>query len=465
MTIAADTSESSEEGFDIPRRYFAAAAILIGVLMSALDSTIVNIALPTIATSLEVSSASVIWVANAYQVASAATMLTCAALGARIGERRFYTTGLVLFTIASLGCGLASTFTTLVTLRVLQGISYAVLISVGYGLYRVIFPSGSLGTVFGVNALTFAVGTALGPALGGLIVSYASWPWLFYINIPLGIAAIAFSVMALGKDTCRTQGFDLPGAVTSAAAFGLFALAVDQIGRWRNDTVLLLAGISGVLMYLFYVVQTKARNPLLPLDIFRSRRYSFAVLTSVMMFVSQGMTLVALPFVLQHTYAYGVLESALIFTPWPITVALCAPIAGRLTNRFNATQISSTGVLIFCLGLGSLVLLPQHAVPEDFLWRVALCGMGYGFFLPPNNREMFANAAKNRTASASGILSTARTTGQSIGAALVAVVIALAGGVSGNPEGQFSAWVFTLACAISALSFLASMARVYRQRN
>ncbi|WP_315138588.1 MFS transporter [Achromobacter marplatensis] len=465
LKMAGKSSESSEGGFEIPRRYFAAAAILLGVLMSALDSTIVNIALPTISIDLGVSSASVIWVANSYQVASAATMLTCASLGTRIGERRFYTIGLVLFTIASLGCGLASTFTALVTMRVIQGISYAVLISVGYGLYRVIFPASSLGTVFGLNALTFAVGTALGPVLGGLIVTYASWPWLFYINIPIGIAAIVFAVIALGTDTHKEKGFDVFGALSSAAAFGLFALAVDKIGQWGNGVVLLLAGVSVVLMYSFGISQTRAKNPLLPLDIFRSRRYTFAVLTSITMFVSQGMALVALPFVLQHTYSYSVLESAFIFTPWPIAVALCAPFAGRLTNRFNATQVSTMGVLFFCLGLGSLIFLPEHPQVEDFLWRVALCGMGYGFFLPPNNREMFANAAKNRTAAASGVLSTARTTGQSIGAALVAVVIALVSGVGGAPGGQFSVYIFALACGISVLSFLASLSRIYKRRD
>lgn len=457
--------ESGEEGFELPRRYLAAAAILVGVLMSALDSSIVNIALPTISADLGVGAASVIWVANGYQVASAATMLICASLGSRIGERRFYTIGLVLFTISSLGCGLAPTFATLVAMRVIQGISYAVLISVGYGLYRVIFPPSSLGTILGLNALTFAVGTALGPLVGGLIVSYASWPWLFYINLPLGIAAIAFSIIALGKDTHKEHGFDVLGAVTSAAAFGLFALAVDQIGRWSHRTVLLLTAAAAMLMVAFGIGQARARNPLLPLDIFHSRRYTFAVLTSVTMFVSQGMALVALPFVLQHTYGYSVLVSALVFTPWPITVALCAPIAGRLTNRLNATQISSVGVLVFCLGLGSLAWLPAHPSVEDLLWRIALCGMGYGFFLPPNNKEMFANAARNRTATASGVLSTARTTGQSIGAALVAVVIALVGGVGGDADRQFSAYVFALACAIAALSFLASMARVYRQRG
>ncbi|MGK8208436.1 DHA2 family efflux MFS transporter permease subunit [Burkholderia cenocepacia] len=465
MLTADKTGEAGEEGFEVPRRHFAALAILLGVLMSSLDSSIVNIALPTISTDLGVSAASVIWVANGYQVASAAIMLTCASLGSRIGERRFYVIGLVLFTISSLGCGLATSFMMLVVMRVVQGISYAVLISVGYGLYRVIFPPASLGTIFGINALTFALGTALGPALGGLIVSYASWPWLFYINLPLGVAAIIFSLISLGKDAYKERGFDFFGAFTSTAAFGLFALAVDQIGRWDNRIGLMLVAASAILLFSFIAGQTRVKNPLLPLDIFRSRRYTFAVLTSVTMFVSQGMALIALPFVLQHTYAYTVLESAFIFTPWPIMVAICAPFAGRLTNRLNATQVSSIGVLIFCMGLGSLIFLPKQPQVTNFLWRVAVCGVGYGFFLPPNNKEMFDNAAKNRTASASGILSTARTTGQSIGAALVAVVIVLAGGVSSSPEQPFAVYVFVLACAISALSFFASMVRVYRKRS
>ncbi|KVX07693.1 multidrug MFS transporter [Burkholderia ubonensis] len=455
-------TNAAEQGFEIPRRYLAAAAILIGVLMAALDSSIVNIALPSIAEALRVDSASVIWVTNGYQVASAAAMLICASLGSRIGERRFYTAGMVLFTLSSLGCSLSPTFGMLVAMRVIQGVSYAVMISVGLGLYRVIFPPSALGTIFGLNALAFAVGTAIGPALGGLIISYLSWPWLFYINIPLGAIAIAFSFMSLGTDTYKEKGFDWIGAVTSAAAFGLMAISVDQIGRWSNRTVLLCGAASVALLCVFIKAQTRSKSPLLPLDIFRSRRYTFAVVSSVTMFVSQGMALVGLPFVLQHVYAYSVLESAFIFTPWPIAVAFCAPIAGRLSNRFNPTQISTVGVVIFCLGLGSLTMLPEHATVVDFLWRVAMCGIGYGLFLPPNNKEMFSNVSANRTVTASGVLSTARTAGQSIGAALVAVIIALLNGLTGHAGLHFAGYVFGLACAISALSSLASTLRLHR---
>ncbi|QLK61519.1 DHA2 family efflux MFS transporter permease subunit [Enterobacteriaceae bacterium Kacie_13] len=456
------STSTLEQGFEAPRRYLAAAAILIGVIMAALDSSIVNISLPSIAGALRVDPASVIWVTNGYQVASAATMLICASLGSRIGERRFYTAGMVLFTLASLGCSLSPTFGMLVAMRVLQGVSYAVMISVGLGLYRVIFPPSALGTILGLNALAFAVGTAIGPALGGLIISYLDWPWLFYINIPLGVVAIMFSLISLGVDTEREKGFDWGGAVTSAAALGLMVIAVDQIGRW-DSRILMLCGVACVaLIAIFLKAQTRSKNPLLPLDIFRSRRYSFAVIASVSMFVAQGMALVGLPFVLQHAYHYTVLESAFIFTPWPIAVAICAPVAGRLSNRLNPTQISTVGVVVFSLGLGSLALLPETATVDDFLWRVAVCGVGYGLFLPPNNKEMFSSVAANRTVTASGVLSTARTAGQSIGAALVAMVIALLNGLTDHAGAQFAVYVFGLACLISVLSSFSSMLRLRR---
>ncbi|WP_037034796.1 MFS transporter [Rahnella sp. WP5] len=456
------SSSPLEQGFEAPRRYLAAAAILIGVVMAALDSSIVNISLPSIAEALRVDSASVIWVTNAYQVASAATMLICASLGSRIGERRFYTAGMVLFTLASLGCSLSPTFGMLVAMRILQGVSYAVMISVGLGLYRVIFPPHTLGTILGLNALAFAVGTAIGPALGGLIISYLDWPWLFYINLPLGALAIVFSLISLGVDTEKEKGFDWGGAVTSAVALGLMVIAVDQIGRWDSRILMLCGAASVLLLAIFVSVQTRSKSPLLPLDIFRSRRYTFAVISSVSMFVAQGMALVGLPFVLQHAYHYSVLESAFIFTPWPVAVAICAPVAGRLSNRLNPTQISTAGVVIFSLGLGSLALLPQVATVNDFLWRVAVCGIGYGLFLPPNNKEMFSNVAPNRTVTASGVLSTARTAGQSIGAALVAMVIALLNGLTGQAGAQFAVYVFGLACFISALSSVSSMLRLHR---
>ncbi|PHM58518.1 putative permease of the major facilitator superfamily [Xenorhabdus sp. KK7.4] len=455
-------TESIEQGFPTPQRYFAAAAILIGVFMASLDSSIINISLPSISRSLKIDPASAIWITNSYQVASAATMLICASLGSLIGERRFYTIGMILFTLSSFGCGVSHTFPILISMRIIQGISYAIMISVGLGLYRIIFPPHSIGTIFGFNALAFAVGTATGPSLGGMIISYLSWQWLFYINIPLGILAIFFSLKHLGFDKSNKKGFDFIGSTISAIAFGLLVISVNNIGKSNNPIIILGIISSLILFVIFITIQKRSKNPLLPLDIFKSKKYSFAVLSSMIMFISQGMALVALPFALQHTYSYSALESALIFTPWPVAVAICAPIAGKLSNRFNPTQISTAGIACLCIGLALLAGLPENLTIFDCLWRIAICGIGYGLFLPPNNKEMFSNVEKKRTVTASGVLSTARTAGQSIGAALVAMIIVLLKETSDSLGQHFIIYVFGTACFISVLSCLASILRVHK---
>ena len=451
-----------KQDFDTSKRYFATAAILIGVGMSALDSSIVNITLPSIVNALNIEVSSSIWIVNSYQIASAATMLICASLSSRVGEKLFFKLGMLLFTLSSLGCSLSSNFSILVAMRMVQGISYAIMISVGLGLYRTILPTNMLGTILGLNAMVFAVGTAIGPAIGGLIISYLSWPWLFYINIPLGIIAITLSFIFLGKDSEKEKGFDWLGAISSATALGLIVVAVDQIGHWNNKTLISCIFIAMILFIIFIKIQNHSKYPLLPLDIFRSKIYSLAVISSILIFISQGIALVSLPFVLQHTYGYSVLESAFIFTPWPVAVAFCAPLAGILSNHFNPTKISSIGAVLFCLGLSSLAFLPETVSTINILWRVAICGLGYGLFIPPNNREMFTNVKKNRTVIASGMLSTARTTGQSMGAAIVVVIIIALDGVGGVDFVRFVFYVFSFASLIAAFSSIVSISRIHR---
>lgn len=244
-------------------------------------------------------------------------------------------------------------------------------------------------------------------------------------------------------------------------ALGLIVVAVDQIGHWNNKTLIFCVFIAMILFIIFIKIQNHSKYPLLPLDIFRSKIYSLAVISSILIFISQGIALVSLPFVLQHTYGYSVLESAFIFTPWPVAVAFCAPLAGILSNHFNPTKISSIGAVLLCLGLSSLAFLPETVSTINILWRVAICGLGYGLFIPPNNREMFTNVKKNRTVIASGMLSTARTTGQSIGAAIVVVIIIALDGVGGVDFVRFVFYVFSFASLIAAFSSIVSISRIY----
>ncbi|CAJ0796785.1 MFS transporter [Ralstonia holmesii] len=453
------------DGLPIPQRVFAALAILAGVLMGALDASIVNVALPTIASDLGVSASSVIWVANAYHVASAATMMSFAAFGSVVGRKRVYVAGLAVFTLTSLGCAMAQSLAWLVAFRAAQGLCYAAMVSIGIGMYRRIYPAHLLGSILGINALVVAGGTVAGPTVGGVIVTTMHWPWLFLINLPLGVLAISLAWRNLPADHEAGGAFDAKGAVLSTVALVALVMAVDQVGRWPAEVIGVLAAVSLLAGALFYRSQRRVPAPLLPLGIFASSRFSLAAVTSLASFTAQGLAFVALPFLFQATYGRSAIASALLFTPWPLTVVFAAPLAGRLADRFNGTIVSTIGTAIFGMGLASTALLGTQPTTQDILWRLALCGLGFGLFQAPNNREMLSSVAASLSGTASGILSTARVLGQSLGAALVAVMMAAIAtptqrlGWDGDTVVHGALW---LATAIAACSSLFSVLRIRR---
>lgn len=431
--------------------------------MGALDTSIVNVALPMMANVLEADPATVVWVANAYHIASAATMITFAAIGSIIGFKRIFALGLVVFTLSSLGCALSENVGQLIVFRGIQGLSYAALVSVGIGMYRKIFPPNALGATLGINALVVALGTVAGPSVGGLIVTLLGWPWLFLINLPFGIAGIWLALRYLPSDAGNGQPFDKTGAALSIIALASLVVAVEQAGRWPISVVSTLIALSVGCGIGFIRWQTLAKNPLLPLDIFASRRFSLAAATSLGVFTAQGLSFIAFPFLLQGAYGYSAIESALLFTPWPLAVTVAAPLAGRLADKLNATLLSTMGVLCLALGLGATAAMGTDPTVPDILWRIFVCGVGFGFFQAPNNREMLSNVAPSRSGTASGVLATARTLGQSIGAAVVAVVLAgTALPLFSLDEQRAMQAALWLACGIASGSGLLSAKRIHR---
>ena len=423
------TDEPGDDGLPGAERRLAVVVLITGTLMAVLDGSIVNVALPSIATELKASAATTIWVANAFRLINAMGLVSFAALGDVIGYRRVYLFGLYIFTLASLGCALSHQLGMLIAMRSLQGFGAASMLSVGPALYRNIFPMRLLGSALGLSALVVASGMAAGPSIGGGILAVLDWPWLFAFNVPLGLVTIALGHRALPRHNGRGGRFDYAGAVLSAVALGSFVLAVDGLsGRgadhWAGPLFALSLG-SGLLFILW---QKRTALPLLPLDIFNSRRFSVAALTSLTAFTAQGISFIVLPFLFQSIQGYTPFQSGLLFTPWPIIIIAAGPVAGRLSDRINPAIISTAGLVLFCLGMAALARLGPVASVTDILWRTALCGVGYGFFQAPNNRELLGNVPRERSGSASGILGSARTFGQSLGAALVAIVLAGAAG-------------------------------------
>jgi DHA2 family multidrug resistance protein-like MFS transporter len=423
-----------EDGLPIERRRFAIAAIAIGTVMAVLDGTITNVALPTISRELQADAASSVWVVNAYQVIVTMAILPFSSLGDAIGYRKVYVAGLALFTLGSLLCAASTSLLALVLARVLQGVGGAAVMSIAPALSRTIFPARMLGVAVGISALTVASSAAAGPTLGGAILAVANWPWIFAINVPIGLFDVFFSLRALPPNRGNGRRIDAVSALLSAPALALLIMALDAIARHLPAGIVVTMLVASVALgYAFVRRQARLEVPMLPLDLFRIRRFSLATSTSLLSFLAQGLAFVALPFLFQGAFGYSAFESGLLFTPWPLSIAVVAPIAGRLADRLSPPLLSTIGLGIFALGLAALAVLPAHPWAADIVWRASVCGIGFGCFQSPNNREIMGSAPRERSGGASGMLATVRLTGQSIGAALVAVVLgtSVAAGMGG----------------------------------
>ncbi|MBR0800153.1 MFS transporter [Bradyrhizobium jicamae] len=412
------------DGLPQPQRNLAILTIALGLVMAVIDGSIANVALPTIAKALDASPAFSVWIVNGYQLAITISLLPLASLGEIIGYRRVYLAGLVLFTVASLFCALAHTLPLLTVARIIQGFGAAGILSVNSALVRFTYPHALLGRGIGINALVVAVSAAVGPTVASFILSVGTWPYLFAINVPLGIVTLAFGLRYLPHTMPAVHAFDWQSAALSAVTFGLGIAAIDSAGHGEALffclTEFAIAAIAG---FLLVRRQRHLPSPLLPIDLLRIPIFALSIGTSIASFCGQMLAFVAMPFYLENHFGYSAVQIGLLITPWPIAVACAAPLAGRLVERYPAGLLGGIGLLLFALGLGALALLPATATPFDLIWRMALAGAGFGLFQTPNNRTMIAAAPRERSGGASGMLGTARLLGQTTGAALVALLL------------------------------------------
>jgi len=393
-------------------------------MMAVIDSTIGSAALPTIARALDTTPAASIWATNAYQLAVTVSLLPLAALGEIVGYRRVYLSGMVLFTIASLGCAMATTFDGLVIGRAVQGLGAAGLMSVNSAIIRFIQPRAGLARGLGFNAMVVSTAAAAGPSVAGLILGVADWPWIFAVNVPIGIAAFLIGLRNLPESPRGRQRFDVVSAILSAATFGLLILGLDSLAHggtaWAALPQLAVGLGAGI-----WLVRRQAgvARPLLPVDLMRIPIFALSIGTSVCSFMAQALAFSALPFLLQSGYGFSVFHAGLLTTPWFLATATAAALSGRLMDRFPAAVLGGVGLVMMAAGLGLLAILPAQPAAWDIAWRMALGGFGFGLFQTPNNRTMVGAAPPERAGGASGMLSTARLLGQTTGAALVGLVL------------------------------------------
>ncbi|WP_426442627.1 MFS transporter [Bradyrhizobium genosp. P] len=413
------------DGLPQPQRNWAIFTIALGLVMAVIDGSIANVALPTIAKDLNASPAFSVWIVNGYQLAITISLLPLASLGEIIGYRRVYLAGLVLFTLASVFCSLSHTLPLLTVARIVQGFGAAGILSVNAALVRFTYPRDQLGRGIGINALVVAISAAVGPTVASLILAIGTWPYLFAINIPLGVATLALGLRYLPHTNPAVHAFDWQSAGLSAITFGIGIAAIDSAGHGEALYLCLseftIAAVAG---FLLVRRQQYLPSPLLPVDLLRIPIFALSIGTSIASFCGQMLAFVAMPFYLANHFGYSAVQIGLLITPWPIAVACAAPLAGRLVERYPAGLLGGIGLLLFAAGLASLALMPAAASPFDVIWRMALAGAGFGLFQTPNNRTMIAAAPRERSGGASGMLGTARLLGQTTGAALVALLLA-----------------------------------------
>ena len=410
------------DGLPVPRRYWAIAAIALAITMSVLDSTIVNVALPTIARDFRATSAASIWVINAYQLAILLVLLPFSSLGEIVGYRRVSQAGLLLFTCASVGCAFAPSLLTLSLARVIQGLGAAGIMSVNGALVRHTYPHRYLGRAVGINAFVVATAAAVGPTIASAVLAIAHWRWLFGINVPIGVTAFAIALYALPESERTPRRLNLAGAALYAGTMGLLLSGLQTLAHRAAAALALVELGAGCVLAWFLARHERPRAaPIIPFDLLRIRIFSLSLATSVCSFGAQMAALVALPFEIQRL-GHSAVETGLFITPWPLALAVVAPIAGRLADRYPAGVLGGVGLVTLSAGLFLLMLYPWTGGTGGVLWRMALCGVGFGLFQAPNNRTIMGSAPRRRSGAAGGMLAAARLIGQSIGAAAVAIL-------------------------------------------
>jgi DHA2 family multidrug resistance protein-like MFS transporter len=443
------------DGLPRPRRDWASAAVILAIAMAVLDGAVANTALPVIARSVHTTAATSIWIINAYQLTVAVSLLPMASLGDSFGHRRVYVFGLATFTLASAACALASGFGPLVAARLVQGIGASAVLSMNGALVRHIYPRSRLAHGVALNALTVACAAAAGPTVASAILSVATWPWLFAVNLPLGMLALGIAAVALPATPGSRRRYDGTSAVLNAGTLGFLIHGLESVARTPASAgAELVASLAcGVIL-----VRRSFRreHPLVPVDLLRHPLFASCAASSVAAFSAQGLTLVSLPFLLQ-ALGHSEVAIGLLLASWPVGMAVGSAAAGRLADRSSTVWVGAIGLGLTSAGLLMLALAPAAPGNLRIVWPLMLGGFGFGLFGALNIRAVIVAAPRERLGAAGGVATTARLVGQSLGAASAALILA-ASRSAGTRNGLFVAAILALVAVGVSLTRLRGLA-------
>jgi EmrB/QacA subfamily drug resistance transporter len=410
------------------KKWWTLGAVSFGLFMIMLDNTIVNVALPSIQRDLHIGISELEWVVNGYALTFAVLMLTGGKLADLLGRRRIFIVGLVIFTAASLACGLAPSAGFLIGARVVQGAGSALMNPATLSIITATFPPRQRGMAIGIWAGVSALALAIGPLIGGVITQQINWSWIFFINVPVGILAIVVARLVIheSRDTSAEQRLDLPGLLSSA--IGLFALTYALIEAnkygWTSPLILGLFALAALALTVFVLLELHQRVPMLDLALFRNP--TFAGANTVMLLVALAMfgVFFYVSLFVQNVLGYSPTQAGATFLPMTLCVVVLAPIAGRISDRYGARWLIAAGMTLVAGSLVIFAQLDQQSTFWNILPGLIIGGAGMAMSMAPTTATAMHAVAVDKAGVGSAVLNSARQVGGSLGIAVMGAIVA-----------------------------------------
>jgi EmrB/QacA subfamily drug resistance transporter len=410
------------------RRWWALGALAAPLFMIMLDNTVVSVALPTIQSSLETSLSQLEWVVNAYAMVFAVSLLSGGKLADYLGRRRIFVVGLAVFTLSSLACGLSSSGGELIAARAVQGVGAALMLPATLSIITATFPVKERGLAIGIWAGISGLALAIGPLVGGLLAQHAGWEWIFYVNLPVGVAGIlaAYAVVRESRDTSADQRLDIPGLLTSAAVVFLATFGLTEANNygWGSTTIVLCFVGAAVALVAFILLEKRQRLPMIDLGLFRNSTFAGGNLAGLLIFVALFGQVVYSSIFLQAVLHYSPVQAGSTFLVSTGAIAVMAPVSGKLTDRIGPRLPMSVGMAVFGAGLLGLSTLDASA---DF-WALApwlvVGGLGFGLIMPSMTAAVLSSVSVDQGGVASAMMQAFRQLGAGLGVALMGAIVA-----------------------------------------
>jgi len=461
-------------------KWLILSAVMLGSFMGPLDGSIVNTVLPDITRFFKTEISIAQWVPTVYLLTISCLILLYGRLGDMVGYKRIFLYGLAAFTVASVLCALSQSIWMLIAFRALQGLAAGMMMAVGFAIVTAAFPPPERGKAMGIYAISIAVGLGLGPTLGGLIAEHLSWRYVFFINVPVGIAAVLWGYLIIPKGSTNPgQRLDLAGALTAfvfLTTLLLYANRGEDWG-WTSPVPLTLLGVAVLSGMLFFWIERTSAQPMLELSLFKNRRFSFASLSALLNFMALFALIFLTPFYLTFVLHYSILKVGLVMAASPLATLFVAPLSGTLSDRFGTRVFAVCGMCIAALGLFLLSGLNASADAWDVIWRICVVGVGVGMFQSPNNSAVMGSVPPWHLGIASGILAAMRNVGMVLGIAIAGAVLYNVAPIAASLHpGYFSPaeiqefldglhWAYISGAGLAGIAALTSLLAVDRQRQ